>query len=216
MTLNDFLFRLAFILCIRASFVAIACSVGAPASAADVDALSHRRPNNSVMLFQTRTEGSRTRRPAEAGVRAQSRQVAAQGGVLQPAPIQAALDLLKWSFDHVPMIEVVDVCPPGVSLIAEGWTVYDGNGKARPTIYVAGWSALYRAILANRLDVQYNVIRLAGVLAHERAHIEHGQNDELAYLAQLTTLEHLRAHDIDIANVRRALEAVKRQQHGRH
>ena len=60
-----------------------------------------------------------------------------------------------------------------------------------------------------------NLIRLAGVLAHERAHIEHGQNEELPYLAQLTTLEHLRAHDIDIANVRRALEAVKRQQHRR-
>jgi len=112
------------------------------------------------------------------------------------------------------MIEVVDVCPPGVSPNAEGWTVYDGEGKPRPTIYVAGWSALYRAILANRLDAQYNVIRLAGVLAHERTHIEHGRNEELAYLAQLTALEHLRAHDIDIANVRRALEAVKRQQRG--
>jgi hypothetical protein len=143
------------------------------------------------------------------------RSLAAQSGVNQPAPIQAALDLLKWSPDHVPLIEVVDVCPPRVSPIAEGWTVYTADGSARPTIYVAGWSALYRAIRANRLDVHYDVIRLAGVLAHERAHIEHGPNEELAYLAQLITLEHLRAHDIDLANVRRAWEAVKRQQRER-
>ena len=215
MSLNHSRFRLAFVLSIRAPFVAIACSLGAPTSAADVNTISYTRPPNPFTLIHTLRERSQAQRSAEAGVPALPHQVAAQSGVLRPVPIQDALDLLKWSPDHVPMIEVVDVCPPGVSLIAQGWTVYDGNGKPRPTIYVAGWSALYRAILANRLDVQYNLIRLAGVLAHERAHIEHGQNEEWAYLAQLTTLEHLRAHDIDIANVRRALEAVKRQQHRR-
>jgi hypothetical protein len=155
------------------------------------------------------------RAPFEACVPVQSRQVAPLSGINQPAPIQAALDLLKWPPDHVPVIEVVDVCPPRVSPIAEGWTVYHADGSAQPTIYVAGWSTLYRAVLANRLDVHNNVVRLAGVLAHERAHIEHGANEELAYLAQLITLEHLRAHDIDLAHVRRALEAVKRQQRDR-
>ena len=184
------LFRLAFVLSIRAPLVAIACSLGAPASAADVDTIAHMRP-------------------------AQSHQVAPQGGVIQSVPIQAALDLLKWSPDHVPMIEVVDACPRRVNPRAQGWTVYNEDGSAWPTIYVAGWSALYRAVLANRLDVHDNVIRLAGVLAHERTHIEHGQNEELAYFAQLTTLEHLQAHDIDLANVRRALETVKRQQRQR-
>ena len=109
------------------------------------------------------------------------------------------------------MIEVVAVRPPRVSPLAEGWILYNVEGRPLPTIYVAGWSALYRAVLANRLDVHFDVIRLASVLAHERAHIEHGPDEELAYLAQLITLERLRAHDIDIANVRRALEAAKRQ-----
>ena len=161
--------RPASVLSIRAAFVAIACSLAAPAL----------------------------------------------GGVIPPAPIQAALDLLQWSPDRVPMIEVVEVRPLRVSPLAEAWTVYNADGSARRTIYVAGWSALYRAALANGLDVHLDVIRLAGVLAHERAHVEHGPNEELAYIAQLVTLERLRAHDIDLSNVRRALEVVKRQQRGR-
>jgi hypothetical protein len=94
---------------------------------------------------------------------------ARRGGPIQPPPIQVALDLLKWSPGHVPTIEVVETRPPRVSPLAEGWILYDGDGRPRPTIYVAAWSALYRAVLARRLDFQFNVIRLAGVLAHERA-----------------------------------------------
>jgi hypothetical protein len=185
MTLHS-LSRPSFLAGIRVGFVAIACSLAAPAHAADVDRVQGR-----------------------------SLQAAATVGGIQPVPIQAALDLLKWSPDHVPMIEVVEVCPPRVSPLAEGWTVYGPDGIARPTIYVAGWSALYRAALADRLDAHFNVIRLAGVLAHERAHVEHGPNEGLAYLAQLITLESLQARDVDIASVRRALDAVKRQKRGR-
>lgn len=171
--------RSAFLLSIRTALVVIACSVAAPATAADADGSFHT-----------------------------------QDAVIQPVPIQAALDLLKWSPDRVPTIEVVEVRPQRVNPLAEGWTVYNEDGSALPTIYVAGWSRLYRATLANRFDVHYDVIRLAGVLAHERAHIEHGPSEELAYLAQLITLERLRAHDIDLAHVRRALEAVTRQRRG--
>jgi hypothetical protein len=185
MTLHS-LSRPLFLVSLRAAFLAIACSLAAPAPAADANV-----------------------------VPAHTRQVAAQGGVIQPVPIQAALDLLKWSPDHVPTIEVVEVRPPRVSPLAEGWTTYNGDGSGRPTIYVAGWSALYRAALANRLDAHFDVIRLAGVLAHERAHVEHGPNEELAYLAQLITLENLQARAVDIASVRRALDAVKRQKRGR-
>jgi hypothetical protein len=146
---------------------------------------------------------------------ARAADAASQGGVIPPAPIQAALDFLKWSPDRVPMIEVVEVRPPRVSPLAEAWTVYNADGSARRTIYVAAWSAAYRAALTNRPDALYHVIHLAGVLAHERAHIEHGPNEESAYIAQLITLERLRAPDIDLASVRRALEAVKGQQRGR-
>jgi hypothetical protein len=177
--------RLAFLLSICAAFVAVACSLAASAPAADT------------------------------GEQAATRQVPARSGIIQPEPIQAALDLLKWSPAHVPTIEVVGVCPPWVSLLSEGWTVYNPGGSARSTIYVAGWSALYRAALANRLDARFDVIRLAGVLAHERAHIEHGPDEELAYLAQLITLESLEARDVDVAGVRKALDAVKRQKRAR-
>jgi hypothetical protein len=187
MTLQS-LSRPLFRVTLRAAFVAIACSLAVPTPAADADADA---------------------------VQPKSRQVAAQGGVIPPVPIQAALDLLKWSPEHVPTIEVVEVRPPRVSPLAEGWTTYNGDGSARPTIYVAGWSALHRAALANRLDAHFDVIRLAGVLAHERAHVEHGPNEELDYLAQLITLENLEARDVDIASVRRALDAVRRQQRGR-
>ena len=142
---------------------------------------------------------------------AQGGQGAALGDLRRPAPINAALDVLKWSPENIPRIEVVDERPPRVSSLAEGWIVYDVDGRPQSTIYIAGWSALYRAVLANRLDAQFDVIRLAGVLAHERAHIEHGPNEEVAYLAQLTTLESLRAHDSDLAAVRRALAAVSSQ-----
>jgi hypothetical protein len=172
--------RPAFLLSIRGTLVALACSFPVLAPSAAADATSHT-----------------------------------QDAVIQPVPIQAALDLLKWSRDHVPVIEVVEVRPPRVSPLAEGWTLYNEDGSALPTIYVAGWSRLYRAALANGLDVHYEMIRLAGVLAHERAHIDHGQSEESAYIAQLITLERLRAHDIDLAHVRRALEAVTRQQRRR-
>ena len=134
--------------------------------------------------------------------------------IVHPTPIQAALNLLRWSPDHVPMIEVVDVRPPQVNILAEGWIVTNADGSAQPTIYVAGWSKLYREALVNPF-LAHNIIRLAGVLAHERVHILHGPDEELAYAEQLITLERLQAPELERTNVRRALEAVKRRQRGR-
>ena len=183
------LIRSVVVLGIRAAFVGIVSSVVAPALAANTEAARRTRSSHPHS--------------------------AAQGQVVtQPEPIQAALSLLRWPRDKVPMIEVVEIRTPRVNVLAEGWVVYDADGRARPTLYVAGWSRLYRAVLADRFD-RDNTIRLAGVLAHERAHIEHGSNEELAYAEQLTTLERLHAPPIDHVNVRRALEAVRRQQRGR-
>jgi hypothetical protein len=128
----------------------------------------------------------------------------------QSAPIEAALDLLRWLPADIPEIVVFDACPPGVSVLAEAWTFFPREGNAKPVIYVAGWSELYRKALADPRDRHFT-IRLAGVLAHERGHIRHGADEEFAYFEQLTTLERLQAPPIDITNVRRALEALKRQ-----
>jgi hypothetical protein len=128
----------------------------------------------------------------------------------QPVPIEAALNLLRWSAADTPEIVVIDKCPPGVNALAEAWTFFHREGNAQPAIHVAGWSELYRKALANPRDLHLTV-RLAGVLAHERAHIRHGRDEGLAFAEQLTTLEQLQAPPIDITNVRRALEAVRRQ-----
>ncbi len=138
------------------------------------------------------------------------------GHVRHPAPIQAALNLLHWSYDTVPIIVVVEVCPPEVSMLAEGWITRNADGRALPTIYVAGWSELYRTVLANlgNRDASHEIIRLAGVLEHERAHIDQGADEEEAYAVQLLTIESLNAPLIDRNNVSRALETVRRQQHG--
>ena len=208
--------RPARVFSVRAAVVAIACSVAVSARAADAVGISRTRsPHPVCVLSQARAKRTPAGRRVDATRVAHSGQVPALDGLRRPAPIQAALDVLKWSPDHVPRIEVVDVRPPRVSALAEGWIVYDVDGRPQSTIYIAGWSALYTAVLAHRLDFQFGVIRLAGVLAHERAHIEHGPNEESAYLAQLTTFERLRARDIDVANVRRALEAVRRQNRAR-
>ena len=137
-------------------------------------------------------------------------------GFAQPMPrsrpIEAALNLLTWPPHEIPIIVVVDQRPPDVSPLAEGWIVRNGNGSAEPTIYIAGWSEPYRNALANPLAARsHSLIRLPGVLAHERAHLRHGPDEESAYAAQLTTLVILQAPDVEIANVRRALESVKRQ-----
>ena len=134
------------------------------------------------------------------------------GHVVHPAPIEAALNLLRWSGDDVPLIQVVEVRPRQVNVLAEGWIDYNPDGSARPTIHIAAWSKLYRAAVADRdRRDPHSVIRLAGVLAHERAHLRHGPDEERAYAEQLTTLEHLQATDIETTNVRRALEAVTRR-----
>jgi hypothetical protein len=136
------------------------------------------------------------------------------GRIVHPAPIEAALNLLRWAPEDVPAIEVIEKRPLRVDLLAEAWVFYNVDATAQPTIYVAGWSRLYRHALADPRD-RHDVIRLAGVLAHERAHIRHGRDEELAYAEQLTTLEKLQAPAVEVTNVRRALQALRLRMHDR-
>src|SRR5262245_12094881 len=88
--------------------------------------------------------------------------------IVHPAPIEAALNLLRWPPEDVPAIEVIEKRPPRVDHLAEAWVFYNVDGTAQPTIYVAAWSQLYRHALADPRD-WHDVIRLAGVLAHAPA-----------------------------------------------
>jgi hypothetical protein len=129
----------------------------------------------------------------------------------RPKPIEAALNLLRWPPNQIPAIVVIAERPETVSPLAEGWVVRNSDGSERPTIYIAGWSALYRAALADPRGAHHDIIRLAGVLAHERVHIRQGPDEEQAYAKQLITLESLHATLLEIANVRRALALAGRQ-----
>ena len=187
MMTSTFITRPPLLLGVVAAVLAIVSAVAASASAADTDAIRAK----------------------------QSSHIPPRGGqFLRSAPIQAALNLLRWSRAEIPAIEVVELRPPHVHILVNGWVVYNVDGTARPTIYVAGWTELYRAALRNPRNPQ-NIIRLAGVLAHEQAHIRHGPDEETAYAEQLTTLERLHAHQIELTEVRRALQAVRRKAQGR-
>jgi hypothetical protein len=138
----------------------------------------------------------------------------ARNRAVRPAPIQAALTMLRWPTHQVPQIEVIEVRPLHVNVLAEGWVVCKEDGNAWPKIYIAGWSSLYRGALANPGRSQ-DAIRLAGVLAHERSHLEQGADEERAYVTQLSTLERLQATHMDRTSVSVALQTVKRQRQAR-
>jgi hypothetical protein len=185
MTMSRFFTRSAWLLRFPVALLTMACAIAVPASAADETAAG---PCASHPPSRT-------------------------GHIPRPAPIEAALDLLHWSRDEVPAIEVMAVRPPLVNVLAEGWIVRNVDGTARPTIYLAGWSELYRQALENPSN-HHNNIRLAGVLAHEQEHLRHGPDEERAYAVQLTTLEALHAAPLELTNVRRALEGVRRRAQG--
>ena len=101
-----------------------------------------------------------------------------------------------------------------MSALAEAWIVYNADGSARRDLRRGVVGTLPRgpcewARCLCRCDSSCGCPR-----THERAHIEQGPNEELAYIAQLVTLERLRAHDIDLARCDEPAEVVKRQQRG--
>jgi hypothetical protein len=69
-------------------------------------------------------------------------------------------------------------------------------------------SDIYRD--AARQDYQA-LVRLAGILAHERWHLRHGRDEVGAYTTQLSAMEYLHANSAHLAQVRRALRRVTQQ-----
>jgi hypothetical protein len=128
-----------------------------------------------------------------------------------PKPLTDALTLLGWSGGDVPRIVVVDQRPPDATVSVDAWVRFDTEGRAMPVIYVRTDTDLYRD--AVRQDYQA-LVRLAGILAHERWHLRHGRDEEGAYTAQLSTMEYLHANSTHLAQVRRALRRVTHQTKG--
>ena len=123
-----------------------------------------------------------------------------------PEPLASAVTLLGWSGDDVPRIEVVNARALDRTATAEAWVRFDANGAALPVVYVRSDTEVYRSALAK--DYQA-LVRLAGVLVHERWHLRNGRDEYGAYSAQLSTMQYLHADAEQMAEVRRALMQVR-------
>jgi hypothetical protein len=121
--------------------------------------------------------------------------------------IEQAVLLLGWSGKERPPIETTATRPPDASPLAVAW-VRSADTCAAPLIYVATDSHVYRDAAAG--DYQA-LVELAGVLSHERWHIQHGLDEIGAYTVQLSVMEHLHANSLHLAEVRRALRHVEQQ-----
>jgi hypothetical protein len=129
-----------------------------------------------------------------------------------PEPIARAFVLLGWRGEDRPRVEVVASRAPDASPLAAGWVRFNHDGCALPVIYVTTVSHIYRDAAGG--DYQA-LIQLAGVLAHERWHVQHGRDEVGAYTAQLSIMEHLHANSLPLLEVRKALRGAEQQNRNR-
>ena len=122
-----------------------------------------------------------------------------------PTPIATALRLLGWAKDDIPNIEVVATRPPDASPTAEAWVWCNEDGSAPPVIYVAADTDTYADALQENRQA---LVKLAGILAHERWHLRHGPDEVGAYEAQLGAMVSLTADDVQLTGIRLALREV--------
>jgi hypothetical protein len=130
---------------------------------------------------------------------------AAAAGRVLPIPLQEAVTLLGWSGDDVPAIELAPKRPRDASAKAAAWVRITNDG-AVAVIFVAQDSHVYRDAIAG--DYQA-LVQLAGMLAHERWHIQHGPDEVGAYDAQLSVMEYLHADSLHLTEVRKAARRVR-------
>ena len=122
-------------------------------------------------------------------------------------PLSSAVQLLGWSGDDVPQIDVVSDRPADRTRTAEAWVQLDPDGRAVPVIHLRADTDVYRD--ARTGDYQA-LVRLAGILTHERWHLRHGPDEVGAYAAQLSTMTYLHANGTRLAEIRRAFQQVSR------
>jgi hypothetical protein len=101
----------------------------------------------------------------------------------------------------MPRIVLATVQPDLVTNDTEGYAV-----PGYPVIYIAAWSDTYKAASAGNRDA---VIKLAGIIAHERVHIEQGPAERPAYEAEILMLRRCGAAPAVIDGVRRAMRGPR-------
>jgi len=124
-----------------------------------------------------------------------------------PPPLALAVTLLGWFGDDIPQFELAVERPPDATPTAEAWVRYNGDGSAVPIVYVATDSNVYR----NAPKDYQSLVKLAGILAHERWHLRHGPDEVAAYDTQLSTMTYLHASSANLAEVRRSLNWVQQR-----
>jgi hypothetical protein len=124
------------------------------------------------------------------------------------SPIDQAIRLLGWSRADTPHIELVTNKPREASVMAEAWVRFTETGHAVPIIYVWSSSEMFRDAVSGNYQA---LVRLAGVLVHERWHVRHGRDHVGAYNAQLSTMQYLGADSMHMADVRKALVRAEQQ-----
>jgi hypothetical protein len=117
-----------------------------------------------------------------------------------------AVMLLGWRGADLPRIELVATRPPDGTETGEGFVRFNEDGSAMPVVYVRTDTEVYRA--AAEKDYQA-LVRLAGILAHERWHVRYGPDEIGAYTAQLSIMEYLHANSMHLAQIRQALRLVQ-------
>jgi hypothetical protein len=128
------------------------------------------------------------------------------------AVVVCALSLLGRSHTAVP-VHFIESPPPGASRNAEAFIA--GNP---PAIFLVTSTAAFQ-------EAQYGdhggngrnegCQKIASIIVHEEWHLEHGSDEEGAYLAQLTTLAALGASSPVMTAVRLSMMVVTKRQHER-
>jgi hypothetical protein len=115
--------------------------------------------------------------------------------------------LLGWFGDDVPQFELATESPSDGTPNAEAWVRFNADGSAVPIIYVAIKSRVYR----DALNDYQSLVKLAGILAHERWHLRHGPDETGAYDTQLAIMTYLHANSAELAEVRRSLNWARQR-----
>jgi hypothetical protein len=118
-------------------------------------------------------------------------------------PLARALSLFSaQELATMPRIVVARTKPERAAADAEGYVV-----PGYPVIYIAAWSDTYRAAVAGDSRA---FVKLAGIIAHERVHVEQGAAERPAYAAEMLMLRRCAAPPAMIDGVRRAMRASTR------
>jgi hypothetical protein len=128
------------------------------------------------------------------------------------AVVVCALNVLGRSPASTVPIRFLDAPPAIASRNAEGFITRNPDA-----IYLVTSTAAFRTAQRGYHEPgAVNACRhLAGVIVHEEWHLRHGDDEEGAYLAQMTTLAALGADSASIAAVRKSMLFVIDREKGR-